>query len=388
MKTPINIVLGTSTLADYPEGGGHWSVFLQYIEGLRHLGHNVFLLERYNCTGKAALDEHRAKLFLSRMSRMGLRGSCAIIAACKGAAPREIQEHDVIGIDRSRLMEVIRDADILWDFHDSLGAGIVQSFRRKAFIDLDPGQMQLAAAIWDIDFGAYDAFLTVGAKIGDKDCRIPTLGRTWYSFFPPVHLPAWSVTPSNHRLPITSVTQWNWNDEAFQLDEVELNTSKREAYLRYLKLPGLCSARFVLAANIHPLDDTGDRELLREHGWKLVDPNKACGTVKGYARFLSKSAAEISCAKSIFTGLRTGWFSDRSAAYLASGRPVIAEDTGFSDHIETGLGLLAFSGLDQAAAAVDALLSNYASHCRAARALAEERFSAARVLRNMLACSL
>jgi hypothetical protein len=235
-----------------------------------------------------------------------------------------------------------------------------------------------------LDIKEHDLFFSVGSNIGEETCEIPRLGVQWRPFLPPVHLPMWeAVTPAPNAAAITSVVHWNWGDE-FYLDGQRFNDSKRDAYLRFIDLPSRCSASFVLAASIHPEDVTGDRELLSQHGWKLVHPSQRALTIAQYQRFIRDSLAEFGCAKSIYTVLRTGWFSDRSAAYLASGRPVLAEDTGFADHLPVGLGLLPFTTLDQAVEAVDELLSNYSHHQRAAREIAESYLSAKHVLARMI----
>jgi hypothetical protein len=125
--------------------------------------------------------------------------------------------------------------------------------------------------------------------------------------------------------------------------------------------------------------------MLRDRGWELVNPHREVRNAAAYGKFIAGSLAELSCVKSIYTGLRTGWFSDRSAAYLAAGRPVIAEDTGFGDHIETGKGLLTFHDVGTAVAACETVLANPTFHSRAARELAEAHFSATRVLPRMIA---
>jgi hypothetical protein len=142
---------------------------------------------------------------------------------------------------------------------------------------------------------------------------------------------------------------------------------------------------FELAANIHPEDQTGDRELLCSHGWKLVDPWQVAVSPQAYQNYIARSRAEISCPKPIYRELKSGWFSDRSAAYLASGRPVLAEDTGFSDHFPTGEGLLMFHDLSEAIARVVDIDANYERHRRAAREFAEEFLDSRRSLETMLA---
>ena len=146
----------------------------------------------------------------------------------------------------------------------------------------------------------------------------------------------WASAPDpGVETPFTSVTQWTWEDRV-------LSVGKRAAYLAYLDLPRLVGRPLELAVNLHPRDHTGDRGLLRGAGWRLIHPHRVAGTVSGYQRYLRRSRAEFGCPKPIHRELRTGWFSDRSACYLASSRPVLIEDTGLSDHLPTGEGLLIF----------------------------------------------
>src|SRR5262249_12244454 len=151
------------------------------------------------------------------------------------------------------------------------------------------------------------------------------------------------------------------------------------------ELPRRVGRPFRLAANIHPEDQTGDRELLNSRGWGLVHPHEVAGSPASYRDFIRKSRAELSCAKPIYSELKTGWFSDRSACYLASGRPVLAEDTGFGDHFPTGSGLVVFQNLEEAVAGVADIDANYARHSRAAREFAEEYLDSRRCLETMLA---
>jgi hypothetical protein len=235
----------------------------------------------------------------------------------------------------------------------------------------------------DMGVHDHDVFLTVGTKIHDTDCEVPRLGLTWHRFMPFVYLPMWDVAPDpGEDAPFTSVTQWTW--EQLWMDGRVLSVSKRDAYLGYLTLPQKTTHPFELAANIHPRDDTGDRELLLAHGWKLVDPHRVAGSPVHYQRYIRRSRGEFQCPKPIHKCLRTGWFSDRSVAYLASGRPVLAEDTGFSAHIPAERGLVCFKDLPEAVAGVHEIDGNYAAHSRAARDLAEEYFNSEKWLPSML----
>jgi hypothetical protein len=321
-------------------------------------------------------------VFFARMRRLGFGEKCTVLLHDRDRQPL-ISDESTYGVGTESLKRIVRNADALWNFHCSIRTPLLHEFKLKALLDVDPGHLQISALTWNMNIDEHDLLFSVGSKINDRDCEIPKLRRTWHAFFPCVHMPLWHVHPARREAPITSVTQWNWGD-ALPFNGRILSSSKRDAYLRLVDLPRRCSGKFVLAANIHPNDATGDRELLTEHGWTLVHPHRCIRTVAQYHHFIRDSIAELGCAKLVYTALRTGWFSDRSAAYLASGRPVLAEDTGFSDHLPTGLGLLSFTTLDQAAAAVDKLLGNYPRHQKAARELAECYFSSKHVLTRMI----
>jgi hypothetical protein len=238
---------------------------------------------------------------------------------------------------------------------------------------------------WDRGYSLSDheTLLTIGSKIGEPDCQIPTFGRVWHHFMPFAHLPLWRVAPDRGKTAaFSSVTQWTWDE--YWLEEQLLSFSKRQAYLNYLEMPQRSGRIFELAANIHPRDATGDRELMVKMDWKLANPHRVARSPSVYQNYIAQSRAEFCCPKPIYKQLRTGWFSDRSASYLASGRPVLAEDTGFSDHLPTGRGLIAFNNLEEALAGVAEIDGNYPLHMRAARELAEEYLNSRKWLPSML----
>ena len=144
--------------------------------------------------------------------------------------------------------------------------------------------------------------------------------------------------------------------------------------MRNVTLPKLTGRPFELAANIGENDVADDRKLFERNGWRVVEPYPVAGTPEKYQEYLQKSRAEILCCKPIFRELHTGWVSDRSAGYLASGRPVLAEENGFSEHLPKGRGMLSFSSVEEAAARVAEIDGNYGAHSRAARELAESYF--------------
>jgi hypothetical protein len=387
VASKLRIMLATGSLAAYPQGGGIWAWVFQYVNGLRALGHNVFLLERFNRSGRLVHDERRLFIFRERLKRLGLADRWAVLATDQGQTIQSLEDFTIYGVSERALREEIRDADLLWNFARTLGPSLLSGFRRTVLLDGDPGVLQVSALAWDMQLEQHDVFFTAGTKINDADCEVPTLGLRWYPFLPPIHLPAWPAEGDPcPEAPITSITQWEWGEE-FRLGDRILSDSKRQAYLRYLDLPCLCRTPLTLAANFHPRDPTREIEVLRRHGWNVVAPHRVVRNSDAYRDFIRASSGELGCAKPIFVDLKTGWFSERSATYLACGRPVVAENTGFPDHIETGLGLLTFSNPDEAAAALDNLMGNYPAHRKAARELAATYFSADRVLGRMVEAS-
>ena len=379
----MRIVLGNSSLARYPEGGGWWAALLPYVLGLRALGHDVLWLELLRMGRNDARDRHCIDQFFRRFREHGLEECCALLTHDEPETELTLDRVVVHGKSHRAVAEFLTSADLLVNICGAVRQPLLSTFRRRAFLDLDPGHLQVSALTWNVDLGAHQAHLTVGTKLGDANCEVPSLGLTWRRFLPFVYLPLWNREPDpGPSAPFSTITQWNWGE--LWLGERVLSISKREAYLRYLDLPRRTGRPFELAANIHPDDDTGDRELLQSHGWDPVHPHDVVGSPAAYQQYIARSRAEFLCPKPIFRELKTGWFSDRSVCYLASGRPVVAEDTGFSDHIPCGNGLLAFTTIEEAIASVEEIDRNYAHHVRAAREMAAELFDSRRSLETIL----
>lgn len=385
MKTAsgLRIVLGSTMLARYPEGGGHWSCFLQHFLGLRDLGHDVHWLEVLAPSGDAARDAALSARFFELMGGFGLRDRCLLVHG-KSGPDLTLENARFVGTPRERALEIVRTCDLLWNYACSLRQPLLSAFANRALVDVDPGHLQVSSLACGMDLLDHGHFLSVGTKIGDADCGVPTLGVPWEPFLPPLYLPMWRAGASAPRgAPFTSVTQWNWG-ELHHGGRV-LSVSKRDAYLPYAGIPRAVDAPFEIAANIGENDPEDDRGLLAANGWRVVDPHRVCGSPASYREYLRGALAEFSCAKPIYRALRTGWFSDRSAAFLASGRPVLAEDTGFSEKLPTGRGLVAFRDWAGAVAGVREIVADHERHCRWARELAEQHFDHRRCLARMVA---
>jgi len=250
------------------------------------------------------------------------------------------------------------------------------------FLDIDPGFGQF----WDQlglhrPFAGYDAYVTIGLNIGRDDCTIPTCGLDWIVTPPPVVLEWWppSDVPGDA---FTTIASWRgaYGPLEFRGQSYGLRAHQ---FRRFVDLPGLTGRPFELALDIHPAE-TSDLALLTDKAWSIVDPRAVAGDPLSYRRFIGGSLAEFCVAKDLYVRSRGGWISDRSLCYLASGKPVLAQETGFSRHYPTGEGLLTFTTLEEAVMGVEEIARRPGRHARAARALAEEYFDSDKVRGRLL----
>ncbi|HSC20853.1 MAG TPA: hypothetical protein VLC07_03915, partial [Solirubrobacterales bacterium] len=217
--------------------------------------------------------------------------------------------------------------------------------------------------------------------LGDPSCRVPTCDRRWIKTLPPVVLDRWPVAEGAGSGALTTIGHWR-SYGSTEHDGVRYG-QRAHSLRRFFELPRRVRAPLELALGIHP-DETEDLVALRSNGWRLVDPEQVAGTPEAYAAYVAGSSGELGIAKSGYVDSRSGWFSDRSACYLASGRPVVAQATGFEEALPVGEGLLAFATTEEAAAAIEAVGARPQLHRRRAREIAEEHLDARAVLSRLL----
>ncbi|MBS1843445.1 MAG: hypothetical protein JST53_03415 [Actinobacteria bacterium] len=362
-------ILLAGMVAGDPWQGGATSAVLQYVEGLRGLGHEVVVVEPVDA---AALRPGGsvARYFGSLSS---LRGRGALLDRGGTAT---------LGLPYIELERFARDADLLLNVSGMLrDERLLEPIAVRAFLDLDPGFNQVwAAEGFDFGLDLHTHCVTVGSRIGEPDCRVPTLGRHWITTLPPVALPSRPVPEGPGR---AWTTVGNWRSYGSPTFGGRRYGQRAHSVRALIDLPRRSGARFETAFGIHP-DERDDLRALADNGWTLVDPEAVAATPAAYARFVRGSRGELGIAKEGYVVSRGGWFSDRSAAYLSSGRPVVAQDTGFGAALPTGAGLLAFDDVDGAAAAIEEVEADPDAHRRAARELAVEYLDAARVLSGLL----
>jgi len=358
---------------DPHQGGAAWAV-LQYVLGFRRLGHEVVLVEPIQ---RERLHPATGEFFRRVVGDFGLERSAALLL---------VGTRETAGLTYAELVAVGRRAEVFLNISGMLtDPEITDRIPLRVYLDLDPAFVQLwhAQGI-DMRFAGHSHFVTVGQAIGHSDCPVPTCGLPWIPTLQPVVLDRWPAAEpmvADVDAPLTTVA--NWRGYGSIEHEGVFYGQKAHSWRPLMRLPTRTRERFLLALSIHP-DERKDLAALAANGWELVDPVEAAGTPARYQAFLRGSKAELGIAKSGYVNSRCGWFSDRSVCYLASGRPVIAQETGFSRFLPTGAGLFAFETAEDVLAAIEEMNGDYPRHARAARALAEEFFDSDKVLGSLL----
>jgi hypothetical protein len=366
-------VLFAGIIARYPFGGVAWCS-LMYLLGLRDLGYDVFYIED---TGECIYDPVRNTI--SEDPAYGVDHLRNTLAP-HGLGDRwSYVNYDgsYHGASREAVRRFCRDADLFvslsggcWFWRDEY-LGIP----RRAFIDSDPAFTQLnivrrEASLREF-FQGFDHHFTFGANIGTAASAIPTAGFEWLKTWQPVSMNQWA--PSGRPRSRRFSTVMTWQIKSF----ADIGGNKDQQFLRFLDLPGRVGDRFELAVN-------GPHEFLRAHGWDTLDAMRVSRTASDYRDFIRRSYAEFGVAKHTYVDTHSGWFSDRTECYLAAGRPALVQDTGWSDHVPSGEGLLSFRTPEEAADGIAAIDADYATHARRAREIAGDCFDAARVLPPLL----
>lgn len=390
MAGPLVVVAGA--LANKPANGGEAWVRLSWVRGLERLGCRVALVEEIaeaGCTDAArrpavfAASVNRA-WFVDVTARFGLTGRAGLV--CDNGEGE--------GLTRAEVADLAAGADLLVNISGHLAdPELFGAFRRRAYIDIDPGFTQFwhAAGQNGARLAGHHLYFTIGELIGDFGCPIPVGEFRWRPTRQPVVLDDWpaadhhpaggAATPAATRF--TTVASWRGPFGPVETDRRRFGLKVHE-FRKFLPLPGLVrGARFEAALAIHP-EERPDLARLDDGGWALADPTRVAGTPDAFRDYVAGSAAEFSAAQGIYVETRSGWFSDRTTRYLASGRPALVQDTGFSEIIPVGKGLVAFSTLEEAAAGADSILADYDCHAAAARLLAESYFDSDLVLTRFL----
>jgi len=370
-------------LARKPGRGGHAWVLLQYLLGFRRLGWDVLFVDRLDeessldAAGRPCPPERStgARWFTDVMRSFGL---------LDGAALQDGDGRTVVGLPRSALASRLGEAAAVVNVMGYLrDPELLGAPGCRVFLDIDPGFPQMWNALGLANpFAGHDEFVTVGRNMGGPGCGVPDLGLNWIAIPPPVVLERWPVRERPPVDRVTSVATWRGAYGPVEYRGVRYGQRVHE-FRPFGSIPRRSRLRFELALDADPADGA-DVDALRRGGWTVVDPLRVAGTPEDYREYLAGSSAELMVAKQMYVRSGGGWFSDRSASFLASGRPVVAQDTGLAPWYPTDKGLLAFSTPEEALDALGAVFADYESHALAARRLAEETFDSDLVLGGLL----
>jgi len=367
----VTIVVA-GALANKPDNGGEAWVRLSYIRGFERLGLPVYFVEQID---HAACTDRALGYWDAVVETFDLVESSALVRS----------DGVVLRGDEKRLRAVNEAAELLLNISGNLTyEPLFSRFRRRGYIDLDPGYTQFwAGAGHPVGrLADHHVHFTVGWNVGTGRSSIPDVGVVWRPTLPPVVLSDWPERRAVDRSRFTTVASWRGSYGRVEHGGV-LYGQKAHEFRRFVELPSRVDAVLEVALAVDAADDP-DVSALRERGWVVVDARKIASEPMDFRDYIQKSGAEFSVAQGIYVETNSGWFSDRTTRYLASGKPALVQATDFSSALPLGEGLLVFRTLDEAAAGAEEISGDHERHARAARALAEAFFDSDRVLTKLL----
>lgn len=371
------IVVSPFHVATFPEGGGHFWAYMQYVLGLRQLGCEVYWLEQVPLGAPGDQNETALEIFSERMRAFGLQDRFILYST--------VPESDQLVLYRAAAEwaeSIMRRADLLLNFHYAIPLQVLRRFRRTALVDIDPGLLQFWISRRQLVVPPHDLYFSIGETVGAAQAKSPDGGRDWLHTRPVVNLDAWPMRFDPGAPAFTTVSTWATSDWIIDQDTAYEN-SKRISFLQFAELPRHTTQALELALYLSKKDEA-DRSKMESLGWRIRASGEVAGNPQDYQAYIQRSRAEFGVAKPAYVALQTAWVSDRSLCYLASGNPVVALDTGPSRYLPNGEGMFRFSTLEQAAAAIETINQDYAQHCRAARQIAEHLFDSRVILRNLI----
>lgn len=364
----MSSVVVAGALANKPGSSGEAWVRMSWVRGLASLGLDVWFVEQLGDPGEA--DPAAVDWFRSVTDSFGLEPRASLLA----------DDEALVGPGLGELVEIAAEASLVNISGHLTLPELMGAFRRRVMIDIDPGFTQFwhADGLAGANVEGHDAHFTIGELIGTPGCPIPTSGIDWQPVRQPVVLEDWPVAPSPEPSRFTTIASWRGPFGSIEHDGRTYGLKVHE-FRRFISLPRESPHRFEIALDIHP-GDSADLERLHEHGWEVVDPGAAAGDPDTFRAYIQGSGGEFSVAQGIYVDTACGWFSDRTTRYLASARPALVQDTGFSQTLPVGEGLVAFTTLEEAVERAEDIVARYEEHSAAARRIAEEHLAANIVL--------
>jgi hypothetical protein len=378
----VTIFLGCGFAAKYPEGGGNFSVPLQWMLGLRRLKLDAIWLELLPATDDLRADRARVANFQRRLREHALAGRYCLLYQKPASDAHDLERMDFIGMSKRALLNRLAGPNALLNLSYSIHPPFLLQFERRIFCDLDPSEIFYWMTKMEMGQSYHDEFWTIGLNVHGRDCQLPKSSLRWKTFYPLTDTKLYRRRPHPRVPKFTTIGQWYWGG-AVEVNGTFPDFSKKFAFEPYLDLPKqIPEARFELAMNIKA--DDPERARLNKRGWRIVDPHRVARTPRSYRRYMARALAEFTAIKGVDVAWRTGWLSDRAAAFLALGRPVVTEATGAEKYLPPESGFRFVRGADAAETAVQEVLRDWPRLSRQARNCATEVFDSAKNLRRIL----
>jgi len=390
----LRIIVG-GYLGLLPAGGITWD-YIQYPLGLFLLGHDVYYIEDtrlYPVYQKPGSNWNDCSSSVNHLQRV-----MKYFNLSNRWAYRDEASGKCFGLPAEKIKTICKTADLFINISCStfLREEYLQ-IPKKVLIDTDPMFTQIQCLTQQMvmpgepnlheTINKYDYLFTFGENIGSPECHIPDCGLQWIPTRQPVCLSYWKANASSELSDFSFTTLMNWTAAKTLIYNGQEWGQKDIEFKKYINLPYLVKG-IKLSAIVNQTGSTiqsFSKENVTEKGWHILDPDQNAGDWKSYQNFISKSSGEFSVAKETYVKAKTGWFSCRSACYLAAGKPVITQDTGWSKFIPSGTGLIAFSDIEAAAEALKKVVAEPVKHMKAAREIAEEFFDSKKVLQSLIA---
>jgi len=374
-------VVGCGFVAKYPEGGGNFSVPLQYLLGLRRMRRPALWLEVMVSTGDPGKDRRLAATFHRRLREFDLHHRYCLIIFPKEPEGQELSGARFFGMTRRGFQDLVSGPCVLLNLSYSIKRPLLDSFECRKLCSLDPTEVCFWMQRMEMGQSEHHEFWSIGLNMYGPDSRVPATGVRWNTYFPLVDTTLFQAEPRPPVDRFTTIGQWYW-DGMIEWDGIWRDFSKKAAFEKFENLPSLQpGARFELAMNLTP--DDPERARIRKLGWHHVVPHAIARTPRLYYQYLRRSTAEFSAVK-LESFAMSGWLSDRSAVYLAMGRPVISEPTGADRYLPGKSGMFFVRSLEEASEAVACVRGDWKRLSRASRRCAVECFDAVVNLRKML----
>jgi len=390
MKQPLRIIV-TGLVGLYPIGGVAWD-YLQYVIGLSRLGHDVFYYEDSWCWPYHPLK--KTNVPEGTYSAEFISNFFQCYAPDLNRRWQYFHLHEErFGINKGAFNDIIKTADLFLNVSgacripDNLSSHCI-----KVFLDTDPGYNQIVMSEqpewsqnvqqWCETVSAHDTYFTLAENIHSQDCRIPKMGLPWHTTRVPILLDVWErVLTKTLPEPTSWTTVMTWNPFKGRLMYQNMEYKGKGAeFEKIFELPECTGMPFTIAVG----GGNAPKNRLLQHGWHVIEGESVSVTPDQYQDFIAGSHGEFSPAKHVYVAMRSGWFSSRSACYLAAGKPVVTQDTAFSSILPTGQGLFSYTNLEEAVTAIREITANYSQHAKAARMIAEEHFDSNTVLNQLI----